>query len=137
MSRDEYAEFGLPYDRLVLDAAAKGWLNMLHLCGDQLYFEVSADLPSPLVNWALSSANPSLAAGRDRARRAVIGGVSAKPMIGVMTPEQVAGEVHAALAETGGRQVMIGPGCSISPDTPEANLRAAFAAVSETPKMSR
>jgi uroporphyrinogen decarboxylase len=129
LTRAQYAEFGLPYDRPVLDAAAGGWLNLLHLCGDHLYFEVAGDLPSPLISWALSPDNPSLAAGRTRARRAVIGGVSPKPQIREMTPAQVAAEVDAALADTRGVQMMIGPGCSVSPDTPEANLDAAIHAL--------
>jgi uroporphyrinogen decarboxylase len=125
MTREEYARFGLPFDRPVLDAARRGWLNMLHLCGPHLYFEVVDDLPSPLLNWALDAGNPRMAEGRDRARRAVIGGVSAKPRIREMSPAEVAEQVRATLAETNGDRVMIGPGCSIAPDTPETNLQAA------------
>lgn len=125
MTREQYAEFGLPYDRKVLDAAARGWLNMLHLCGSHLYFEVVDDLPSPLINWAQNPGNPGLAAGRERAKRAVIGGVSAKPRIREMAPAEVVAEVRAAIEEAGGIRMMIGPGCSVSPDTPDANLRAA------------
>jgi uroporphyrinogen decarboxylase len=133
MTREEYARFGLPFDRPILDAAGRGWLNMLHLCGPHLYFDVVDELPSPLLNWALDTGNPGLADGRERARRAAIGGVSAKPRIGVMSPAEVAAEVRAALAATGGTRVMIGPGCSISPDTPETNLDAARAAVEPRP----
>lgn len=125
MTREEYAKFGLPFDRPILDAASRGSLNMLHLCGPHLYFDVVDDLPSPLLNWALAPGNPGLAEGRDRARRAVIGGVSPKPRIREMTPAEVAAEVQAALAATNGVRVMIGPGCSISPDTPPGNLDAA------------
>ena len=131
LTRDQYAEFGLPYDVPALAAANGGWLNLLHLCGDRLYFEVVDDLPSAFVSYALSPHNPSLAAGRDRARRAVIGGVSPKPQIREMTPAQIAAQVNAALEETGGVQMMIGPGCSISPDTPEANLDAANRALAD------
>jgi uroporphyrinogen decarboxylase len=129
MTRAEYARFGLPYDRPILEEAKEGWLNMLHLCGPHLYFEVVADLPSPLLSYGLDPGNPSLSQARDKANRAVIGGVSAKPKIRTMTPEQVATEVEAAIQDTGGNGMMIGPGCSISPDTPEANLRAAREAV--------
>jgi uroporphyrinogen decarboxylase len=131
MTRAEYAEFGLPYDRPVLDAARGGWLNMLHLCGSHLYFEVAKDLSAPLVNWSLEPGNPTLAEGRDRLGRAVIGGVSPKPRILGLTVEEVRAEVLAALGDTRGRRMMIGPGCSISPDTPEANLLAARRAVLE------
>ena len=129
MTREEYGRFGLPYDRAVLDAAKGGWLNMLHLCGSHLYFEVVDDLPSQLLNFALDLGNPSLSQARDRANRAVIGGVSAKPRIRDLTPKQVVSEVEAALSDTGGVRMMIGPGCSVSSDTPEVNLQAAREAV--------
>jgi uroporphyrinogen decarboxylase len=129
MTRAEYAEFGLPYDRPVLDAAGHGWFNMLHLCESHLYFEVAKDLPTALLNWALDPGNPTLSQGRDSAKRAVIGGVSPKPRIRDMSVDDVRAEVFAALQDTGGVRAMIGPGCSISPDTPEANLFAVREAV--------
>jgi uroporphyrinogen decarboxylase len=131
MTREEYAEFGLPYDRPILEAAGGGWLNMLHLCNARLYFEVAKDLPAPLMSWGLDPGNPSLSQGRDRTGRAVIGGVSAKPRIQNMTPEEIRVEVLTALDDTDGVRTMIGPGCSISPDTPEANLLAVRSAVEE------
>jgi uroporphyrinogen decarboxylase len=131
MTRAEYAEFGLPYDRPVLDAAGHGWFNMLHLCESRLYFEVARDLPTTLLNWPLDPGNPKLSQGRDSAQRAVIGGVSPKPRIRSMTVDEVKAQVLAALRDTGGMRTMIGPGCSISPDTPEANLSAVREAVQE------
>ena len=137
MTRAEYAEFGLPYDRPVLDAAGQGWLNMLHLCESYLYFEVAKDLATPLLSWALDPGNPSLSRGRDAAQRAVIGGVSPKPRIRDMTVDEVKVEVLAALKDTDGLRAMIGPGCSISPDTPEANLFAVRDAVQEWQSQKR
>jgi uroporphyrinogen decarboxylase len=129
MTREEYARFGLPYDQPILEAAKASWLNILHLCGPRLYFDVVKDFSSPLLSFALDPGNPSLSQARNRAKRAVIGGVSAKPKIRSMTPEEVTSEVEAAIRDTEGDRVMIGPGCSISPDTPEANLDAARKAV--------
>jgi uroporphyrinogen-III decarboxylase len=45
------------------------------------------------------------------------------------TPEEVAAEVAQALAETGGNRFLLAAGCSIPPQTPEANVRAAFEAL--------
>lgn len=129
MTRAEYSEFGLPYDGPVLAAAAGGWLNMLHLCGPRLYFDIANDLPTPLINWALDPGNPGLASGREQSRRAVIGGVSPKPRIREMSAQEVAAEVTGAVTDTAGVSMMVGPGCSISPDTPDENLRAVRPAV--------
>ena len=41
------------------------------------------------------------------------------------TPDEVRAEVGAALDATGGRGVLIGPGCSIPPESPRANIAAA------------
>jgi uroporphyrinogen decarboxylase len=131
MSYEEYLTFGLPYDRPVLEAAADGWVNMLHLCGDNIYFDVAEALPTPLISWQVGAGNPTLSEGRTLANRAVIGGVSPKPQIRTMSPLQVSQEVRAALDETRGERMMIGPGCSISPDTPPENLFAAKQAVEE------
>jgi len=129
MTRDEYMRFGLPFDLSVLEAAGKGWINMLHMCGPDLYFEMVDHLPSQLLNWALEHGNPGLAEGRERAKRTVIGGVSAKQRFREMRPEQVVEQVYAALNDTGGMRMMVGPGCSIPPDSPAENLFAAREAV--------
>lgn len=132
MTRAEYAEFGLPYDRSVLEAASDGWFNMLHLCGEHLYVEVADDLPAPLLSYdALAAGNPSVGAMAERTQRIVVGGISPKPQIRTMTPAAITQEVSAALTESGGSRIMIGPGCSVSPDTPEENLYAAKTAVTE------
>jgi len=42
-----------------------------------------------------------------------------------MTPEAVSERARAAIGEMGGRWLLLGPDCSVNPDTPEAVLRAA------------
>jgi uroporphyrinogen decarboxylase len=128
MTRDEYLFFGLPHDWPVLDAARRGWINVLHMCGSHLYFDLVNELPAPLVNWGPDPGNPSMAEGRDQTRRAVMGGVGTK-LVREARPEEVAAQVRATLEETGGGHTIIGPGCSIPPDTPEDNLFAAREAV--------
>lgn len=65
--------------------------------------------------------------GRRRTGRAVVGGLPAKPGIAALTAEQVAARARQAIAELQGRGLLLGPDCSINPDTPEALLRAAGA----------
>ena len=99
---------------------------MLHNCGDGIYFDLLADYPVEAISWAATlPGNPTLAEGKERTTKAVMGGVSEKTTLLDGTPEQVAAEVRAALAETEGRRVLLAPGCSIPPATPAANLRAA------------
>ncbi len=127
LTEDEYREFGIEYDLRVLEAVAgKAPFNVLHNCGDGIYFDLLSGYPVEAISWAATlPRNPTLAEGEARTTRAVMGGVSEKTTLLHGTPEDVAAEVRAAIAQTEGRRLLVAPGCSIPPATPAANLRAA------------
>jgi uroporphyrinogen decarboxylase len=125
LTRDEHARFARPFDLRILDAVGEAPFNILHLCGEEIDFEDFGDYPAAIVNWALGSGNPSFAEARRLTDKALLGGVSAKPEFGTLTPEQVAAQVKAAIAATGGRHCLIGPGCSVNPGSPPASYLAA------------
>jgi uroporphyrinogen decarboxylase len=122
---NQYKEFGRRYDRRILDAVADAPFNLMHVCGDAIYFDLFTDYPVHAFNWALGSANPSLGQVERRTGKAVVGGVSTKPVDRDMSPEQIAAEVEAAISAMRGRHLLVGPGCSSSPDNPDANFHAA------------
>jgi uroporphyrinogen decarboxylase len=130
LTEDEYRRWGVEYDLAVVESfAGKAPFNILHNCGQNIYFRALADYPVEAISWASTAAgNPSLAEGRDLSGKAVMGGVD----VGVLaegTPGAVAGQVREAVTQTEGRHVLVAPGCSIKPTTPAVNLAAAAAAV--------
>jgi uroporphyrinogen decarboxylase len=128
LDEEAYKRFGREYDLRVLEAAGGAPFNVLHNCGQGIYFDLLADYPVRAISWAATlPGNPTLAEGKERTTRAVMGGVNEKTLPDD-TPERVADEVRAAIESTGGRRVLVAPGCSIPPRTPEANLRAALEA---------
>lgn len=129
MDADEYRRLALPWDRRVLDAVPAGaWLNVLHLCGPRLSFELADDLPSQVVSWSVHQpGNPTLARGREMAGRAVMGGIDHEATMVRGSEPRVRAERDAAVASTGGTGVIVAPGCSVPPEAPEANLRAVTA----------
>lgn len=131
LTEEHYRRFGREYDLRVLEAfAGKAPFNVLHNCGEHIYFDLLTDYPVEAISWSATvQGNPSLAEGKERTTKAVMGGVSEKTTLPDGTPEQVDEEVREAIKETGGRAVLIAPGCSIPPRTPVANLEAAAAAV--------
>ena len=131
LTEEQYRRFGREYDQRVMDAfAGKAPLNVLHNCGEHIYFDLLADYPVAAISWAATlPGNPSLGEGKERTTKAVMGGVSEKTTLPDGTPEQVDEEVRAAIRETEGRRVLVAPGCSIPPRTLAANLEAAMAAV--------
>lgn len=130
---EEYNEFARPYDLRVLKAAEGGWFNILHVCRPNNMLDILLDYPVQAFNWASAQeGNASLAEGLEKTERAVMGGVDQTGALLRGSPEEVTAEVREALRQTGGRRFLLAPGCSIFPQTPEANLRAAAQAVRES-----
>ena len=129
LSVEECRQLQRPHDLTVLAAAASAPFNVLHVCGTGVLFEEFLDYPVQATSWALAEGNPTLAEGRRRTGRAVMGGLPAKPLIATLTPEVVAAHARDAVSATSGRGLLLGPDCSINPDTPDALLHAARAAI--------
>jgi uroporphyrinogen decarboxylase len=128
MSPAECRRFQRPYDLPVLRAVAGAPFNVLHVCGSGVLFDEFTDYPVTAFSWATVPGNPTLAEGHRKTGRAVVGGFPAKPDIASFTPEALAGRARKAIAEMARQWLLLGPDCSINPDTPEPLLHAAGAA---------
>ena len=131
MKEDAYRDLVLPYDKAVLNALPKdAWFNVLHLCGSNLNFALARDLPAQVVSWSIhNQGNPSLSEGREIAGRAVMGGLSQRSTLVYGPASKIEDEVRAAIEDTGGRGLLIAPGCSVPPRVRDANLAALMDAV--------
>jgi uroporphyrinogen decarboxylase len=132
LSVEECRRLQRPHDLTVLAAAASAPFNVLHVCGAGVLFDEFLDYPVQATSWALVEDNPTLAEGRRRTGRAVMGGLPAKPLIATLTPDVVAARARAAVGAMNGRGLLLGPDCSINPDTPDALLHAARAAIASS-----
>jgi uroporphyrinogen decarboxylase len=121
----EYAEFGEPYDRRILESVqGRSVLTIVHCHGEGLMFEPLARLPGQAWNWDARATPPSLAEGQRLVPGAVIGGLNQWTTLRDGSPEQAAGEVQDAIAQTGGRGLILGPGCVLPLNTPDPNVAA-------------
>lgn len=127
----ECRRFQRPYDLRVLSAVERAPFNLLHVCGEAARFDEFADYPVTAFSWATVPGNPTLAEGQRKTGRAVVGGFPGKPDIAGFTGPALAGRARSAIAEMRGRRLLLGPDCSINPDTPEPLLHAAGAAARE------
>jgi uroporphyrinogen decarboxylase len=124
----EYREFGLPYDLRMLDAVPPEAIVLLHFHGEQPMLHLAADYPAGFLNWHDRHTATSLGDGQRASGRPVAGGINERAMA-TATPEAIAAEVRDAIDQTGGRGVLITPGCVVPFAVPEAHVRAARAAV--------
>ena len=133
MSESEYRAFGVETDQRVLGACGDLWLNVLHLHGDAVYFDVLSDYAVQVWNWHDRETPPDLRGGAQRVRGAVCGGIARDATMLLGSPEQLRMEVADAMRQTGGRRLIIGTGCVTLIPSPESNLRAARGAVQSAP----
>jgi len=130
MTEEQYRAFGTPYDQRVLEAVKdRPGFNLLHLCGDNVFFDALMGYPVDALSWdATLPGNPSLREGRARSGKMVVGGVSHTATLESGTEEDVAREVALGIEETGGRGYVIAPGCTFPTTTRRSLLEAALEA---------
>ena len=129
LSEEEYLEFGKPYDLLVLEGTAGLWLNMLHLHGADVMFNLAADYPVQVLNWHDQETPPSLAQGLGLFPGVVCGGLSREEGLVLSSPVRILGEAKDAILETGGKRFILGTGCVVPITAPAGNLHAAWRSV--------
>lgn len=129
LSDSEYAEFGEPYDRRVLDAAGGCWFNMLHLHGTDVMFDRCARYPVHAINWHDRETAPTLRDGLAPFPGAVCGGLARWEDLLRGDPDSLRARVRDAIEQTGGRRLIIASGCVAPVNTPHRNLRAVRSSV--------
>jgi uroporphyrinogen decarboxylase len=132
-SEAEYRDFGEPYDRQILEAARGLWLNVVHLHGDAVMFDLVSKYPAQVINWHDRETPPTLADGQRKFNGAVCGGWRQWETMVRGTPDSVRAEAQEAIEATGGRRLILGTGCVTPITAPRANLRAARD-VAESPR---
>ena len=121
----EYELFGRKFDLEVLSAVkGKAKMNMLHMHGENVMFELLAGYPVEMVNWHDRLTAPSLKSALGKFKGALVGGVEERELLVSGSAQAVRGQVRDAIAQTGGRRLVVGPGCVAAIAAPERNLRA-------------
>lgn len=129
LDREAFRRFGETFDLAVLEAAQGLWLNVLHLHGTALMFDVAATYPTSVVNWHDRETPPSLEQGRVAVKGAVCGGLSRLETVVLGTPAEVEKQALESVRSVHGRGFILGTGCVVPIIAPRANLRAVRAAV--------
>jgi len=129
MSAEECRRWQRRWDLRILRSAERAPFNLLHVCGAGIHVDEFADYPVTALSFAAVPGNPTLAAAHARTGRAIVGGLPAKPEIAGMTEATLVARAGAATREMGGRWLLLGPDCSVNPDTPARLMHAVGAAL--------
>jgi uroporphyrinogen decarboxylase len=126
LSEAEFAEFGRASDLRILEAAQGYWLNVVHIHGDNIYFDAVADYPVQVWNWHDRETDPSLTDGLAKITGAACGGIARDSVMLCGQPDGVRRQVKDAITQTKGRRYIVGTGCVTMIPTPEVNIRTAI-----------
>jgi uroporphyrinogen decarboxylase len=128
LSEAEYIQFGKIFDYEVLEATRGKWLNMLHLHGINVMFNLFTDYPVQVINWHDRETFPSLSEGKKLFPGVVCGGLQREHTMELATPEHVYSEACDAIFSTGNVRFILGTGCVLQITTPKANIMATLRA---------
>jgi uroporphyrinogen decarboxylase len=112
MTEEQYREYGVPYDLQVLESAQEGWLNILHIHGRQIMFDLLKEYPVQAINWHVWETPPTLAEARVRSSKCFLGGIKRHDVTqgNIKALHQ---QIQRALQETEGKDHILTPGCVI------------------------
>ena len=118
-----WKEFVDPYNRRILNAA-QGMLRIAHVHGFDLAIERVLDYPVEAWSWSHYNSAPTLAEMRKLSGACLFGGINEVEMAH-QTEGELAVDMTNAVKEAGPRKLVLGPGCTVPPDTAYHLLRAA------------
>jgi uroporphyrinogen decarboxylase len=124
LEEEEYGEFGMPYDLEVLEAVQGGsWFNVTHIHGDDILFGLLKGYPVQGISWHVWETRPSVEEffAADRAK-CIIGGLRRSMITSGNLPE-LAKNVSEMIRITGGRRLMLAPGCVVRAPYDKETLR--------------
>lgn len=129
LSAEEFAEFGKFYDLQVLDTVRDLWLNVGHIHGENIMFDLVSDYPVQVLNWHDRHTQPGLQEALSRFEGVVCGGLRQWETLVLGDPTAITLETRDAIQQTGGKRFILGTGCVVPIIAPSGNLWAARRAV--------
>lgn len=106
-----YEEYGAVYDRQVLNVS-KGWCNVLHAHGDDIMFGILKDYPVQVFNWHAWQTLPTIEEAGCYTGKCLMGGIERMDITN-HNKNALRNEIFNTIKATGGRHLILTPGCVI------------------------
>jgi len=108
---DFYEEYGVPYDKKVLNAS-KGWCNILHAHGDDIMFDLLKDYPVQIFNWHAWQSLPTIEEGQRFTGKTIMCGIERYDITN-HNKNALRKEIYETIKATDGKHLILAPGCVI------------------------
>jgi uroporphyrinogen decarboxylase len=129
MTYSEYEKFCRPFDLMILDVIKdQTKFNILHIHGEQIFFDELLDYPVQAINWSHMHTSPTLTQARAKYDGCLLGGID-EERFGHNTVSAIEQEVKQTIETLGNKRLIITPGCSIQTDSASKLLYAVKRAI--------
>ena len=122
LSENEYINFGKKFDLQVLSAANDLWLNVLHIHGTKIMFDLLKDYPCQILNWHDRETSPSLIDAKLTIGKVLCGGLSRIETMVLGNKEVIKDEIMDAIQQTASIKFILSTGCVLLLTTPQGNI---------------
>ena len=122
LSREDYAKFSEPFDKMVLEAVADAPLNTLHLHGEGVYLDLFySGWPAAVTQYSIHETGQSFSDTRKGYDGVLMGGLDERNFR-TLSADQLKSQ-WASAQDAAGRKFILAPGCSVPNDTSDAELQ--------------
>lgn len=122
LTAKQYETYGVPYDLQVLEGAANGWFNAIHIHGNDIMFDLVKHNPVQVFNWHIWETLPEIKEGLDYTNKCVMGGI-ARMDITHNRLNELRSQIYRSILSTQGRGLILTPGCGIRHPFAESTIR--------------
>ncbi len=121
-------DFVVCYDLIALERVqAQPAPLVLHLHGENIYFETANQYPAHAVSWHTHETAPSLAEALTLTDKTLMTGLD-RNLLEDGSPEEIIAQAQETIETTGGQRLILAPACVIPTNTPPENLEGVSAA---------
>jgi uroporphyrinogen decarboxylase len=125
MSRDEFLFFGKGYDERLFSQLEKAHINILHVHGENIYFDLMQEYPCQIINWHDRETSPSLLEASRSTGKTLCGGINRISTMVQGTSKEIEEDISDAISQLKHFKFLLGTGCVLPIITPHGNIKHA------------
>ncbi len=110
---EQYEIFGKPYDLRVLASAERGWFNVVHVHGKNIFFDLFKDYPTQVFNWHSTETLPTISEAIHLSGKTIAAGLS-EDTIQKGNLNAIRNQIYEAIQASQGKKIILTTGCGIS-----------------------
>jgi uroporphyrinogen decarboxylase len=126
LSRTEFIEFGKNFDKRLFPSIKKFWIRLLHIHGNDIYFDLCLDYPFNIINWHDREIYPNLEAASKITDKILCGGLNRISTMVQGDKETISSEIDDAFSQMNGKSFILGTGCVLPIISPYGNIKLAI-----------